>query len=156
MSVIVDLQGFKSESNKFIPKEIAILYEERVQVFLIKPPFAYCMLTESEKKQVDWIQRNRNIFWNEGNIPYHNYEQYIIPYLENKVIFVKGEEKVTWLEEMTGFKNIWNLEKDGCPNLNELNSKYTKDVFKCLCHSSVCALKNVFLLYKWCQGNKNI
>lgn len=155
MSVIVDLQGFKSDSNKFIPKEIAILYDKHVQVFLIKPPFKYNLLSDSEKKHVNWIERNKKFFWSEGIIPYKNYEQYIISFLENKIIFVKGEEKVTWLKEITGFDTIYNLEKDGCPKLEELNSTYSEDVFKCFYHSTACALKTVFLLYKWCQGNKS-
>lgn len=41
MTAIVDVQGFKTEANEFIAKEIAILCDNKIQVILIKPPFPY-------------------------------------------------------------------------------------------------------------------
>lgn len=71
MFAVVDLQGFKTDNNDFIVKEIAILCENnQMLVLLIKPPFPFNELSETEKMQVRWIERNRQIYWREGIIPY--------------------------------------------------------------------------------------
>lgn len=62
MSAIVDVQGFKTEANEFIIKEIAILCDKKIQVFLIKAPFPFYDLTKEERRQVSWIERNRKIY----------------------------------------------------------------------------------------------
>ena len=155
MSAIVDLQGFKTKFNKFIPKEIAILYGNQVQVYLLKPPFPYNELNELEKKQVNWIQINRKVLWNEGVIPYVAIKN-CIDFLEDKKIFVKGYEKTAWMKELLESNhNVYNLENYDCPSLQDLEIKYKKtNIFSCIYHSNVCALKNVFLLNEWCIDNK--
>lgn len=49
-AAIVDVQGFKTDDNQFILKEIAILYSDQLQVFMIQPPFPFQNLTSTEKK----------------------------------------------------------------------------------------------------------
>lgn len=56
MIAIVNVQGFKTETNEFIIKEIAILCDKKVQVFLIKPPYPFNDLTKKERLQVSWIE----------------------------------------------------------------------------------------------------
>lgn len=76
MNAFVDIQGFKTDDNKFILKEMAILCNGQMQVFLVKPPFKFYDLSKSERLQVCWIERNRNILWNEGFIPFCHFQQY--------------------------------------------------------------------------------
>lgn len=156
MNAVVDIQGFKSENNKFIPKEIAILCENHVLVLLIKPPYPFYNLTRKERMQVAWIERNIGILWNEGFVPYFNYKFLIWDYLKNKNIFTKGCEKVMWLKEILGNDNIYNLEENNCPNLKTLYQKYSmsSDIQSCIYHSNTCALKNVTCLRNWCITNK--
>lgn len=161
MNFIVDVQGFKTDDNSFIIKEIAILNNERAQAYLIKPPFPFYELSKTEKRQVCWIERNRKIFWREGFIPYGNYKHYtdIVNILKGKRILAKGHEKVLWLQSIldTNDNNIIvNLEDKGCPSILSLYDKYShsNNIFSCMYHSNVCALKNVTCLNMWCKDNK--
>lgn len=158
MSVIIDVQGFKTDSNEFIVKEIAILCNNHIQTYLIKPPYPFYNLTKTERKQVCWIERNRGIHWKEGFISYLNYKGYVNMnnYLNNKRVYAKGVEKVQWISKMFGCDSVYNLEDKSCPSLLSLYEQYetNSDVFSCLYHPSICALKNVLVLRKWCLDNK--
>lgn len=160
MNTIVDIQGFKDESNNMIVKEIAIMCDNRLQVYLIKPPHRFYNLTKSERRHVCWIERNINILWNEGYVPYSNYKSItrITEYLKDKTLFVKGYEKVIWAKKIAGHENVFNLEDRGCPSIYTLYDKYDNSpgIFSCIYHPNVCALKNVTILNKWCNENKKI
>lgn len=92
-TIIVDVQGFKDAQNRFIIKELALSTAEYTQVFLIKPPYSYRHLTNSEKKHVRWIENNLGYRWSEGHIDYREFSRIIIPYLRSKQVIVKGLEK---------------------------------------------------------------
>lgn len=156
MNVIVDVQGFKSEENEFIPKEIAIMYKGRVQVLLIKPPRPFYDLTRKERLQVAWIEKNRGINWNEGFVPYFNYQANFGDFFTNKSIFTKGNEKVLWIKDIFRISNVFNLESKNCPSLLTLYNNYSdsSDITSCMYHTNICALKNVFCLNKWCEENQ--
>lgn len=156
MNVIIDVQGFKNEDNKFIPKEIAVLCKNSILVLLIKPPYAFYDLTKKERSTVAWIERNRGILWNEGFVPYLNYKFLILDFCKNKRIYAKGREKVLWLKEILESNNVFNLEELNCPNLETLYDKYSdcSDIKSCIYHRKMCALKNVACLNKWCKENK--
>lgn len=157
MKAIVDVQGFKRDNNEFILKEIAIICNDQVQVLLFKPPFPFYDLTKTERRQVSWIERNRRILWNAGVIPYYKNEIYIKELLRNKTIYTKGLEKILWLKYITGNNDVFNLEDKNCPSLLHLYNEYktSNDVFCCMYHPTICALKNVTCLKKWCNDNIN-
>ncbi|CAG9781774.1 unnamed protein product [Diatraea saccharalis] len=159
MTAIVDVQGFKTETNEFIIKEIAVLCNKKLQVFLIKPPFPFYDLTKQERRQVAWIERNRHIYWSEGFIHYSNYQHLILDVLRDKCIYTKGHEKMLWLKRIlnnNNNKSVFNLEDKGCPNLLSLYDqyKYYEGMYNCIYHDSICGLKNVLCLNKWCIDNK--
>lgn len=158
MKVFVDVQGFKSEKNSFILKELAVLYDDKVQVFLIKPPCAYSDLTAMEKKHVTWIERNRKISWREGIVPYEYHTSYFLSFFKNKEIYCKGLEKVLWLKNILDNNNIYNVEEYGCPNLLNLYKEYNlcSDIYSCIYHPTICALKNVMCIKKWCVLNNKV
>lgn len=153
---IVDVQGFKIADNKFILKEIAIACKDQIQVFLIKPPFPIYNLTSTERKQVNWIERNRKIYWNDGFIPYKNYLAYIEEFLIDKMIYCKGLEKMLWIKKLLDYNDVYNLELKSCPSLLSLYEEYrlSTDVYTCIYHPTICALRNVTCLKKWCLNNK--
>lgn len=156
MNAIIDIQGFKTEDNKFILKEIAFICNNRQQVFLIKQPYPFYDLSKMDRRQVSWIERNRRIYWSGGFITYSNHRSIVRELLGNKHIYTKGSEKVMWLKEIAGHNNVFNLEDKGCPSILTLYSDYklSEDVFSCIYHSNICALKNVICLRKWCLENK--
>lgn len=124
MSAIVNVQGFKTEQNQFIVKEIAIKCKERMILLLIKPPFPFYNLTKKERLHVHWIEKNRGILWNEGFVSYFSYKSIILNFKKNKRLFTKGSEKVIWLKEILENDSVYNLEEFKCPNLKTLNEKY--------------------------------
>lgn len=162
MNAIVDVQGFKTDENKFILKEIAMQCEgsNNIVVLIFKPPFPFYNLSKTERRQVCWIERNRGIFWNGGFLPYNNYKTIITSILKEKQrIFVKGEEKVLWIKEMLDEccnTRVYNIEARGCPSYQLLykENELAGDVFSCIYHNKICALKNVICLKKWCSLNK--
>lgn len=151
--IFVDLQGFKDSKNEFIIKELAIATNDWTQVFVVKPPYAYSTLTKEEKKQVNWLERNRGIFWSEGFIDYKEFGRFIQLYLENKSIFVKGCEKVKWIKKICENCNITDFGEKGCPNLTVLHEKYKSCELNCIIHKKQCALKNSICLRKWYFDN---
>lgn len=153
---IVDVQGFKKDDNSFILKEIAIVCGDQVQVFLLQPPFPTHNLKFSERKQVRWIEKNRGMHWNDGYIRYEQLPLYIDEFLIDKKILCKGLEKVCWVKQILDNMDVINLENWGCPKLLSLYEEYRNcnDIYNCIFHSKVCALKNVLCLKKWCLINK--
>lgn len=109
MNAIVDVQGFKTDGNQFILKEIAVLCNTQIQVFQIKPPFPFYDLTKTERRQVSWIERNMGIYWNDGFIPYSNHKNLIVlDYLRNKTVYTKGLEKANWLKVILNSNTVYN------------------------------------------------
>lgn len=155
-TLFVDIQGFKNAENEFIVKELALATSEYTQVFLIKPPYPYRYLTEVEKKRVQWIENNLGYRWGEGHVDFLQFKSIIKPYLQNKLLIVKGLEKVKWLKELCENCAITNIEEKGCPNLKqlfEMFKSYLND-FTCIIHKSNCALRNVLCIKKWFKDNQ--
>lgn len=57
---------------------------------------------------------------------------------------------------MLDHNDVNNLEDMHCPRLLTLYKEYRldNDVYSCCYHSTICALKNVMCLKKWCLSNK--
>lgn len=154
---LVDVQGFKTDENKFIVKEISVVYNDQLQHLLILPPCPIHNLSPFDRKQVWWIEKNRKICWNEGFIPYTSYLNHVQEFLTDKMIYCKGVEKANWIKSILDHNDVINLEDMGCPKLLSLYEEFRSesDVFNCIYHPSICALKNVTCLKKWCL-NKGI
>lgn len=156
MQYFVDVQGFKDFKNNFIVKEFATASQVSTQVYLIKPPYSYSNLSQEEKRSVHWLEKNRGIYWSEGYIDYKEFKRIIKPFLRDKEIFVKGQEKMKWIMELCEYKSVINLENRGCPNLSNLLKIYDYDsIYNCFFHKKYCALKNVICLRQWFNQNKN-
>lgn len=149
--IFVDLQGFKTKENEFIVKEFAYSTLEYTQIFLIKPPFPFSKLTESEKRQTRWIEKHYGILWHEGFVDYREFQRLIVNHIKNKTILVKGMEKIQWIKHLCVDCTVIDLGETGAPNLQELHKQYCllKGVFNCIYHKKYCALKNVICLKKW-------
>lgn len=102
--------------------------------------------------------KKKGILWNEGYVPYLNYKVLLSNYKKDKCIYAKGSEKVVWLKSILETDNVYNLEDSNCPSLSVLYENYilSSDIFKCIYHNKICALKNVSCLYKWCLENSII
>lgn len=153
--IFVDIQGFKNFKNDFIVKELSIATIEFTQTFLIKSPYSFHNLSNFEKKQIIWLEKNRGIRWSEGFIDYREFKRVIIPYLENKKILTKGLEKIKWIKELCSTCQIVDIGEKGCPNILKLRNDYCKNNinFNCINHTKECALNNVICIKKWYEDN---
>lgn len=158
MEVIVDVQGFKSSGNRFVFKEIAVLYitDGSVTSFLVQPPFPWTHLPARCKSENSWLTRNlHGLSWDSGTIRYSDFHPVLRSILTTAVrIYVKGLEKMRWLQEEYPDLSFVNFEDLECPNL--LNLKTLSEVPTCCDHSYIsnlttpnCAIQNVRLLYSW-------
>jgi hypothetical protein len=154
--IFADLQGFKTNENEFIVKEFAYSTMEYTQVFLIKPPFPFSKLTESEKRQTRWIEKHYGILWREGFVDDREFQRLIVNHIKNKTIFVKGMEKIQWIKHLCVDCTIIDLGENGVPNLQELIKKYCvpECMYNCVYHKKRCALKNVICIKKWYLDKK--
>lgn len=152
--LFVDLQGFNL-NKEFIIKEFAYSTNDYTQVFLVKPPYAFSRLSENEKKQVRWLEKNYGILWSEGYIDYREFRRIIVSHLKDKKIFVKGPEKALWIRDLYSDCTIIELERKGYPNFKYLYEKYcTNDsTYNCVYHKKKCALKHVICIKKWSFDN---
>lgn len=165
----VDLQGFKSNTNRFVVKEIAILTRNITFHDIIKStPSTFSELDTEHKKQAKWLTYNfHGLKWDWGFITLQDLRQKFIPILNGKVAYVKGEDKLQWLQQILGFNTricqIVNIEPLNCALSLSLNNGSTYRKFQiCKEHTIMkhgkrchCALKNVLILDNWFQLNKN-
>lgn len=151
-TIIADVQGFKDMKNNFIIKELSIATRNHTQTFIVKPPYTYKNLTDEEKKQVRWLEKNRGLKWSEGFIDYREFKRIVVPYLSGKRILVKGLEKILWIRELCQDCEIIELGEKGCPNFLKLYNDYRVEdnkILNCEYHRKMCALKNVLCIKKW-------
>lgn len=141
--MFLDVQGFKIENNKFIPKELAAYDGYRICHYIFKPPFGLACLSPDALKQTKWLMRNHHcIDWNDGHTPLYKFSS-IVTDITGKAdsIYVKGCEKAAFLRKYSS-KPI--VELDEQPALK-------KDAPRCFYHlnneNCSCSLFNVFLLY---------
>lgn len=149
--IFVDIQGFKDKANNFIIKEMSLATTEYTQSFLVKPPYAFSKLNPEERRQVTWIEKHRHILWSEGFIDYQEFHRMVKSWLLNKLILVKGEEKVKWVYKLTQECKVLDIGQRGCPKLERLHEFFCKDklIYNCAHHIECCALKNVLCMKKW-------
>ncbi|KAK5643130.1 hypothetical protein RI129_006975 [Pyrocoelia pectoralis] len=154
-AAFVDLQGFRGDDNKFIPKEFAVVTDDgNLAVFLFKPPTSYSTLSHDAKKTVNYLEtRHHGLRWSSGYVPFQDFEREATKVLKSyNKIYVKGIEKC----QVLGFLNkpIVNLEDNECPSLKNL--KKEAQAYRCMHHTiedPMCALENVLLLQEWEQTN---
>lgn len=103
---IVDLQGFKDDFNNFIVKELCFLTQNIKFTDTIKCPYEFDSLSQRSQNIARWLINNyHGIQWDSGYINIKELRAAILPILKNKIIYVKGEEKVEWLRKILNEKN---------------------------------------------------
>lgn len=147
--VFIDMQGFKSNSNTFIAKEIAIVFNNEEYInFIIKPPFDFKRLSIAKQNEANWLTKNfHHLNWNDGSISFKSVVKFLKTNLKYSTIYVKGMEKKKWFEKLLQVR-VFNIEDIGCINFKQIQLKYPEH-FYCSYHNyGVCALRNAYLLKK--------
>lgn len=159
--VIVDLQGFKLvEDNEFICKEIAVINIKTDECVskIFKPPFLWSALSNKNKKNVQWLTKYvHGLEWCSGDVSYDNLMttiQELLSISEINKIYVKGLEKLKWLERFV-CKKIINLEDFDCPKLSKLCEPVQADYNNSLNFINHDGVHNAKVLAKWFKTRFN-
>lgn len=177
---IVDLQGFKDNNNGFIVKEFA-LFTKNIQFHdIIKSSSCtFDTLNNSSKQSVEWLKHFHHGFdWNDGYITVDELRKTIAPILKNKLVYVKGLEKIEWLHQLMSNESssktkllvvnaedlgcdlnfsTWRNKKKNMENINDHVSSGSQQLTSVTCskHRKMnkkkfcCALQNAINLKLW-------
>lgn len=63
---------------------------------------------------MNWLERNRKIYWGEGVVAYHEYQEIMTDIVRNRHIYTKGSDKVLLVQHILENNNVYNLEDKGC------------------------------------------
>lgn len=140
--LVVDIQGFKIENNKFIPKELAAYDGEKTCHYIFKPPFNIKHLSMDVYKQALWLIKNHHcISWQQGFTPVYKFGEIVNQIMDKAdIVFVKGREKLDYVKNYT-LKPVLELYEN--PALEPTSPK----CFYHLKSPCICALTNVYYLY---------
>lgn len=119
-------------------------------------------LSSHLRKQADWLTQNfHGLNFEDGDMHTIELTEQIFPKLNNKMILVKGDEKVQWLEYMFRL-----CGKINCINIENLNIQYNcreNDAHNFCEHHrwiaegtlAVCAKNNAMILQHLAKKNVN-
>lgn len=143
MSLVIDVQGFKRERNKFVVKELAAYDGKRIAHFVFKPPFPFEMLSLDLQNHANWLTKNAHgLQWKSGSTPHHVLDRVLEDLTQSaERVYCQGKEKAAILQQ---FMSMPVIEFPDNPTLE-------KRPPNCFCHSidaCMCALANVLFLYE--------
>lgn len=100
--VYVDIQGFKKPKNRFICKEFCLIDNDGYKFHaFVKPTISFKKLPNVYKRQAIWLMNNHHkIDYDFGDTDSFDLRDQMYPKLRNKIVLVKGMEKVKWLQYM--------------------------------------------------------
>lgn len=99
--VFVDLQGFRGRNNQFICKEFCLVDGTETVHELISSPFPLDRLPLPLQCRADWLTYNHHgLSFDRGHLPFDELKANVFPKIQNKTVYVRGSEKVKWMEYM--------------------------------------------------------
>ena len=158
MDIIIDIQGFSTDSGIFLPKEVAVtsLDNRILGHWIIQPPYNFYNLPSEIKIKNNWLTKyHHGIEWYEGETSLKTLQQYLRSVLKDaENIYTRGRDKATYLQLISA-RDIINLEENKkCPSFAKMETSGV------VCHlhalhakreikSYTCALSNVQKLRSW-------
>jgi hypothetical protein len=99
--VLIDIQGFKITNNKFIPKDLPILKNNKMAHYVFAPPFPSTLLPDDVQYQIKWLSKNHHcIKWDTGFVPHWKFQQILKKVIsDGDSVHVKGKEKAKFIEK---------------------------------------------------------
>ncbi|KAL1487681.1 hypothetical protein ABEB36_015658 [Hypothenemus hampei] len=120
-SIFLDIQGYTC-SFGYVVKEIAIFDGLRSAVFLFQPPFSRALLSDSDKKIVQWAEDHyHGLEWESGYISLNELEpilMHVLKFYNNPKIFLKGTKKFEVLKEFLSETRIHLIPNESEPMLS--------------------------------------
>lgn len=116
--VYVDIQGFKKPQNRFICKEFCLLQDNGYKFHtFVKSTMSFKKLPSFHKRQALWLMNNHHkIDYDFGDMDSFDLRDQMYPKMRNKIILVKGSDKIKWLKYM--FRHHGEIE---CIDIDSLD-----------------------------------
>lgn len=159
--VYVDIQGFKRPKNYLVCKEFCLLDDNGYKFHaLVKSSIEFKKLPSHYKRQAIWLMNNHHrISYDCGDVDPFDLREQMYPKLQDKIILVKGSEKIRWLQYM--FRHFGELE---CLDIDSLGFDMMlkqKDPYNiCEYHNRIfgwtsgpCAMSNALLIQDLAHKN---
>ena len=163
MDIVVDIQGFRNDDAKFIPKEVALLAINKPIVghWIMTPPCSFGDLPERARRENNWLSRNyHGIEWFDGEADPEYFTQQLREITRCvRYIYSRGHEKAQYLRNLLS-RNVYNLEGISPPFKNLPDVK--ENGGRCVHHGFrsntkfACALHNAYKLKHWLNTRDNI
>lgn len=132
--VFVDLQGFRGINNQFIIKEFSLLDIDYEFYNIVKSPYSMEKLPPHLQNQAKWLTRYyHGISFNSGELFLNEVIREVLPHIQNKVIIVKGEEKVSWVKSI--FRRSYAVEN--VENFGWHSHRIQTTIEKCQNHTCI-------------------
>lgn len=131
MEAIVEFQGFKDNSNRFIVKELAVVGEYFQTQIIFDPPYNFNSLNSKMQRTARWLSRHfHHIKWDDNGVPYD--EQIIYSLCKPfTVIYTKGLEKVQFLNQFHHDVREISWDRGGSCEVKCMLSKHNVPETKC-------------------------
>lgn len=115
--IFVDIQGFKVNKNRFMCKEFCLIDGDETFHAIVKSWYPYSKLLNHYKRQIDWLTNHFHALkYDCGEMHINELTNIVYPKLENKIVIVKGFEKIGWMKYM--FRKYGDIS---CRNVENLN-----------------------------------
>lgn len=148
----VDVQGFVGSDGDFVPKEVAIVFDEtNFKTLIIEAPYPIQQLNQKQQKSVVWLSNNHHgIRWQQGDITLSILKGMMTEYTSGKTVCVRGNTKLLWISD--NCEEIFRIHNTETSK-SSLSFKQLKNMYpnikRCNQHKGRwCALQNALLLYK--------
>jgi len=153
-SVVLDVQCFKDDANRYVVKEACAVDVDTGAVLLhhiARPPYPRDQLSADKQRECEWLTRcYHGLDWRHGDIAYPALLDKLRACLHRRyAVYVKGEEKRDFVLDnlVPADANVRELGEIGCGSLD-----YAANTVRCRHHKSAthrCALNNCVVLRTW-------
>ena len=122
--IIVDIQFCKDCNDKSIPKEIAVisLEDNFIAHWLVLPPYSLKKLDDKSRRQNNWLHKNHHgTTWAEEDVTQKRVRENLKDIFEySGKLYVRGRDKVLFLQDFSTNEIINLEENDACPSFHDL------------------------------------
>lgn len=116
--VFADVQSFKRDRNVFVVKEFCLISDNVEFHEIVKSPCQYSELDWCYRRQANYVtDKHHGLKFDAGNITLDELIERTLDYVTDKIVLVKGVEKVWWLNQIYGDYidlNCVNIENEDC------------------------------------------
>ena len=157
---ICDLQLLRGKMNEYVLKEVSF-FEHNNQAYVHKsvtfsPPYPEGEIPEKQMRQNRYtVKHLHGLRWDKGFSPYDRVPLTLFEMAQGyDYLYVKGDDKAKILQYLLPTKQVYNVEKLGCPALKKLPVVWApceNDVTSRGHRARYCAVRNAKRVGLWLE-----